>query len=157
MLQGRLFNYGDTSRYRLGVNYLQLPVNQPFQMHNFSRDGVHTLNSQGGAPNYHPNSYRGPENDKRAAALAPAWPLNGVAKRVDNENFADNFEQPRLLYNRVLKPDERRRLIENIVAMLRPANEVIQERVIKMFGQVTEEFGQGIRDLLRKQCKHADL
>ncbi|MBL2417169.1 catalase, partial [Klebsiella pneumoniae] len=29
MLQGRVFAYSDTQRYRLGVNYLQLPVNAP--------------------------------------------------------------------------------------------------------------------------------
>ena len=27
MLQGRLFSYGDAQRYRLGVNYYQIPVN----------------------------------------------------------------------------------------------------------------------------------
>lgn len=29
MLQGRLFSYGDTQRYRLGVNHAQVPVNKP--------------------------------------------------------------------------------------------------------------------------------
>ena len=29
MLQGRLFSYGDTHRYRLGANHMQLPVNRP--------------------------------------------------------------------------------------------------------------------------------
>lgn len=32
MLQGRIFNYGDTQRYRLGINSGQLPVNSPFQV-----------------------------------------------------------------------------------------------------------------------------
>src|SRR5699024_7506876 len=29
MLQGRTFSYSDTQRYRVGANYLQLPVNRP--------------------------------------------------------------------------------------------------------------------------------
>ena len=29
MLLGRVFAYSDTHRYRIGPNYLQLPVNQP--------------------------------------------------------------------------------------------------------------------------------
>ena len=29
MLQGRLFSYGDTQRYRLGVNFNHIPVNAP--------------------------------------------------------------------------------------------------------------------------------
>lgn len=29
LLQGRTFAYSDTQRYRLGTNYLQLPINRP--------------------------------------------------------------------------------------------------------------------------------
>src|SRR6185295_2457498 len=29
MLQGRIFSYGDTQRYRLGVNFNHIPVNAP--------------------------------------------------------------------------------------------------------------------------------
>lgn len=29
MLQGRTLSYSDTQRYRVGPNYLQLPINQP--------------------------------------------------------------------------------------------------------------------------------
>lgn len=42
MLQGRLFSYGDTQRYRLGVNHGLLPVNAPrcpFH-HGAHRDGA---------------------------------------------------------------------------------------------------------------------
>ena len=41
MLQGRLFSYGDTQRYRLGVNHHQIPVNRsrcPF-LNMYHRDG----------------------------------------------------------------------------------------------------------------------
>lgn len=94
MLQGRLFNYGDTHRYRLGINNTQLPVNSPFRVSNYQRDGRSTLQSQAGAPNYHPNSFKGPEEDRRAAALAPIIPLHGDATRIDN-NQEDNYSQPR--------------------------------------------------------------
>jgi catalase len=42
MLQGRLFSYGDTPRYRLGANHMQLPVNRPHAAEalNDSRDGA---------------------------------------------------------------------------------------------------------------------
>ncbi len=41
MLQGRLFSYGDTQRYRLGVNHHQIPVNAPrCPVHNYHRDGA---------------------------------------------------------------------------------------------------------------------
>ena len=41
MLQGRLFSYGDTQRYRLGINFNHIPVNAPkcpFQ--SYHRDGT---------------------------------------------------------------------------------------------------------------------
>ena len=42
MLQGRLFAYADAHRYRLGVNYVDLPVNCPHatEASNYYRDGA---------------------------------------------------------------------------------------------------------------------
>ncbi|KAJ8935771.1 hypothetical protein NQ314_012660 [Rhamnusium bicolor] len=145
MLQGRLFAYGDTHRYRLGVNHIHLPVNRPFKVHGFTRDGAGTVNSQGGAPNYHPNSFNGPELDKRTRSLTPALNVNGVAKRIDSGND-DNFTQARLLYKKVMKPDERKRMTDNIVTWLIPTTSVLQERAISMFAQVDEDLGRKIRE-----------
>lgn len=144
MLQGRLFAYGDTHRYRLGTNHLQLPVNSPFNSESFARDGKMTLRSHGGAPNYHPNSFHGPEVDKRARALAPVIPLSGHAERIDTGND-DNFTQPKLFYNKVMKPDERNRLAENIIAWLKPTKPDLQERAIEMFSKVDEGLGDKLR------------
>ena len=55
MLQGRLFSYGDTQRYRLGVNHHQIPVNAPkCPFHNsFHRDGAMRVDgNQGSKLNY---------------------------------------------------------------------------------------------------------
>ncbi|EEZ97738.1 catalase [Tribolium castaneum] len=158
MLQGRLFNYGDTARYRLGANNLQLPVNSPFKLHNFSRDGFATLDSQGGAPNYHPNSFGGPDNDKRALALSPLLPVVGNAGRYDNggEDW-DNFGQARLLYHRVLKEDEKERLVDNIVNWLKNAADFLQERAIRNFANVDEEFARKIRERIQAQVKPVAL
>ena len=41
LLQTRVFTYSDTQRYRLGVNYQMLPVNQPkCPFHNNHNDGA---------------------------------------------------------------------------------------------------------------------
>src|SRR6202022_2844844 len=43
MLQGRLFSYPDTHRYRIGTNYLQIPVNRPMvPVHSYNKDGSMT-------------------------------------------------------------------------------------------------------------------
>merc|ERR1719264_1526028 len=63
MLQGRLINYPDTHRHRLGPNYDQIPINCPYRarMGNYNtRDGFMTINGgNGSAPNYEPNSVSG--------------------------------------------------------------------------------------------------
>src|SRR6202022_3801039 len=58
MLQGRLFSYGDTQRYRLGVNHSQIPVNAPkCPVHSYHRDGARRLDGNGGrGTHYEPNS-----------------------------------------------------------------------------------------------------
>ena len=62
MLFGRTFSYSDTQRYRVGPNYLQLPVNQPKglkgQPHTNQRDGAmaYHVDDSGSDPsiNYEP-------------------------------------------------------------------------------------------------------
>src|SRR6202012_2240182 len=41
MLLGRLFSYPDTHRYRIGPNYMQLPVNAPrSEVNTYAKDGA---------------------------------------------------------------------------------------------------------------------
>src|SRR3954467_4480952 len=48
MLQGRTFSYSDTQRYRVGANYLQLPINRPHApVATNQRDGQMTFNVDG--------------------------------------------------------------------------------------------------------------
>ena len=68
MLQGRLINYPDTHRHRLGPNYEQIPINCPYRArmgHYNIRDGLMNINGSGGSmPNYEPNSVTGtPKQD----------------------------------------------------------------------------------------------
>jgi len=150
-LQGRLFAYDDTQRYRLGVNGDQLPVNAPLRrVQNYNRNGRGTFDSQGGAPVYHPNSFNGPEASLRARKLTPSFTLVGDTVRKDTGTLEDNFGQARVLYERVLTPEERGRLIDNIVYDLRNASEFIQERLVGNLRQVNEDFGNRVQDGLRK-------
>jgi catalase len=50
VLQSRLFSYPDTHRHRLGVNYQQIPVNQPLRAFNpYQRDGLMAVNGNYGS------------------------------------------------------------------------------------------------------------
>jgi len=56
MLQGRTLSYSDTQRYRVGPNYLQLPINAPKnQARTNQRDGFMTYRVDGAGENKHVN------------------------------------------------------------------------------------------------------
>lgn len=152
MLQGRLFSYADTHRHRLGANYLQLPVNCPYRVptKNYQRDGpMNSTDNQGGAPNYYPNSFSGPEPCAYARKLQNAnWHVSGDVNRIETAD-EDNFSQAAIFYRRVLDEGARNRLVENIVGHMSNASPFIQERAVKNFSQVDAEFGRKLSEGLK--------
>lgn len=159
MLQGRIFSYADTQRYRLGTNYLQLPVNCPFAVRSYQRDGDSNMNNQGGAPNYYPNSFGGPEQDKSLSEKPIV--LTGDARRYDSGD-EDNFTQCGVFFRRTLDDQGRSNLIENMSGNLCNAADFIQDRAVANFGKCDVDFGRRLREALNclkaeKNLKKASL
>ncbi|CAL1538523.1 unnamed protein product [Lymnaea stagnalis] len=150
MLQGRLYSYTDTHRHRLGSNYLQIPVNCPYntKVTNYQRDGPQCVtDNQGGAPNYFPNSFTGPEDI--TASLESKFKISGDVQRYNSAD-EDNFTQVGTFWNKVLSPAEQSRLVENIVDHLKDAQDFIQKRAVGNFTQVDPEFGRRVKEGLGK-------
>ena len=125
MLQGRILSYPDAHRYRLGVNYEQLPVNRcPFAVNNYQRDGSMRTDGNGGdTPNYFPNSFDSVRPDP--AYKQPPFELDGLmADHYDRNAQGDNdhYTQPGIFYREVLKEDERKDLVQNIVNAMKGIN-----------------------------------
>ncbi|OQR84492.1 catalase [Achlya hypogyna] len=144
MLQGRLFSYADTHRHRLGVNYQQIPVNQPIAPpQTYQRDGAMTVTgNMGGAPNYFPNSAGGPSFLVGLAQATSKVPSARVMKYSTKDD--DNFSQCGDFYRKVLSEDARTRLVDNIAGNLVAAKPTIQERAIANFTAADKEYGQRI-------------
>jgi catalase len=147
MLQGRLISYPDAHRYRIGVNYDALPVNKPqCPVMHYHRDGAMRFDGNfGAAPNYEPNSFHGPAEN-------PAYrePARMIAGTVDRHNHRldfghDDYTQAGNLF-RLLKPDEQKRLIANIVGSMKSVPKAIQERQIGHFLKADPAYGRGIAD-----------
>lgn len=154
MLQGRIFSYADTHRHRLGPNYQMIPVNCPYRsaVRNYQRDGpMNVTANQGGAPNYYPNSFSGPE--QTPAVEPPAYKIAGDVARY-NTGDDDNFTQPGIFWREVLNNEERERLVSNIAGHLKDAADFIQERAVKNFCQVDADFGRRVAEGLRKHGSH---
>jgi len=155
MLHGRLFSYADTHRHRLGVNYQQLPVNCPFaKVKNYQRDGPATFDNQEGAPNYFPNSWNGPHDDKKFAQHS--YTVSGDVQRYNTADD-DNFTQVGNFWRKVLKPEERERLAQNIAGHLKNAKPFIQKRAIANFAKADPEYGRKIEEYIQKSASSARL
>jgi catalase len=136
-----MFAYPDAARYRLGVNYQQLPCNRPVVpvYCPYQRDGFATVNGNyGGDPNYvrsalkpvqfipSKGQYFSKENDKHHHT----WVMGSVADYTSAVTD-DDFVQASLFWEKVLSRQEgqQERLAVNVAAHLVGANEVVWEDV----------------------------
>jgi len=151
MLQGRLFSYTDTHLHRLGTNYVQLPINCPYQarVRNYQRDGPQCFNNdQEGAPNYFPNSFNGPvDNSKYMEEFKSSCPVSGDVGRYNNAD-EDNYTQAGNFWRKVLKPQEREDLAKNIASHLKDAQQFLQKRAVTNFSKADPEYGAKIQKYL---------
>jgi len=132
MLQGRLLSYPDAHRYRLGVNYEQIPVNRcPYTVANYQRDGFMQVDNNGGPnPNYRPNSFDDIVVDE--SYKEPAMELDSMAADWfdRNENDDDHFTQPGILYRHSLNENDRIHLVSNIVFAMSGISGVKKDKII---------------------------
>jgi catalase len=121
MLQGRLLSYPDAHRYRLGVNYEQIPVNRcPFAVNNYERDGHMRVDGNGGeSPNNYPNSFDSIKPDPAYRHL-PLELDNLVADNYDRNGEGDNdhYSQPGIFWREVLSESDKKNLVHNVVGAM---------------------------------------
>jgi catalase len=146
MLQGRLFSYPDTHRYRIGPNYLQLPVNRPkAAVQSYNKDGAMRY-SNPGDPVYAPNSYGGPQADPQLWH-GEEYHVAGEIIRSAYQPHADDddFGQPRTMFEKVLSDTDRDHLVGNIVGHITnkqaPVTAEILPRVIEYWRNVHPDLG----------------
>jgi catalase len=139
-----VFSYADTQRYRLGTNYLQLPVNRPAcSVANNQRDGLMQYAPYGGGTvNYEPSSLiEGSPQEMRQPPLENAY-YEGYAARKKIE-LTNDFEQAGQRY-RSLKKDEQDHLVDNIADSLSKANKNIQHRMVHNLSQADVDLGKRV-------------
>jgi catalase len=152
VLQNRILSYPDAHRYRMSVNYHQVPVNQAklAKVNDYHRDGFLRVDGNGGASvDYEPNSFGGPVQDP--AVKEPPLRIDGEASRYaykgDDE---DLYGQPRALWEKALDDAGRQHLVENIVAsMSNPTMGIadprpIQDRMLRHWFKVHPDFGAAV-------------
>ena len=147
MLLARGFAYSDAHRARLGVNYKQIPVNQPKSpVHSYSKDGVMRVQNVPD-PVYAPNSYGSPKADPKRTDSAGLWYADGemVREAYTLRAADDDFGQAGTLVRQVLDAPARARLLSNIIAHLRNGvSAPILVRAVDYWRKVDKDLGDRI-------------
>jgi catalase len=142
MLLGRMFSYPDAHRYRIGTNYLQLPVNAPrAEVHSYNKDGSMRYRHNGDRPMYAPNSYGGPKADPQYEM--PTWSASGemVRSAYTKRRDDDDFGQAGTLYRKVLDDAAQSRLAYNITQHLKGCEPPVLGRAIEYWTNVDRGLG----------------
>jgi catalase len=149
MLLARAFAYNDAQRNRIGVNFHQLPVNQPrVAVNTYMFDGHMAYHHSGSAPVYAPNSAGRAWADATGQA-SEGWQVDGAmvrsayALRRDD----DDFGQPGTLVRDVFNDDQRTKLVEQVAgSLLGGVREPVLGRAIEYWKSVDATLGKRIED-----------
>lgn len=153
MLQGRLFSYGDTQRYRLGINHTKIPVNCPHatRASNYSRDGAMRMDNNGGrSKNYEPNSFGGPtqSNAPYNSGVSSQGITGYYPWKLHNDD--NDFVQGGDLY-RIMGEAEKSRLVDNISASLSKVSKTeIILKSIDYFSKADSDLGNRLKKSILK-------
>ncbi|NHC24886.1 catalase [Nocardioides sp. IC4_145] len=148
MLVGRTFSYSDTQRYRVGPNYLQLPVNAAkVDVHTNQRGGqmsygVDLAEGQDPHVNYEPSTMGGLAESAKPGHGEVGPEINGrlTTARIPRTNdYAQAGERFRLM-----EDWERDDLVKNLVANIAEATREVQERMVWHFFMCEDELGQRV-------------
>jgi catalase len=152
MLQGRLFSYGDTQRYRLGVNFNHIPVNAPkCPFHSYHRDGqMRTDGNLGATTSYNPNSQGLWDNQPEYAE--PTLSLEGDASHYDHRLEDDHWEQPGNLF-RKMTPEQKQLLFDNTARAINGASQEVLERHVANCRRADPAYGDGVARALKEAAR----
>jgi catalase len=148
MLVGRTFSYSDTQRYRVGPNYLQLPINQPIERPATNqRDGqmASYVDTVGQNPhvNYEPNSLGGLEEDPGSGPEHQPY-VEGrvgrlhISRRNDHAQAGERY--------RTMPDWEREDLVFNLTDLLGQCDRPIQERMVEHLARCDADYGRRVAE-----------
>ncbi len=148
MLQGRLFSYADTQRYRLGVNAYRIPVNTPknASINNHEQHGqLRTTHSKRDV-NYQPSRLVDLNEDSQYRYSRK--PLAGMTQQIPFYK-EQNFKQAGDFY-RNLSKEGQQHLIENMGGTLAGVdNKEIRVIISAYMYNADEAYGTGVAKLAK--------
>lgn len=149
LLQGRLFSYADTQRYRLGVNHQYLPINKAKSpINTYAQDGAHSTRVANNKHiNYQPNSFDGSFNRDRGTLaenrkyLYSRSKLSGTTQQKMIEKTA-NFQQAGETYRRFSEYDKKHLIMNFAGDMNQIRNKKIVHQMVAYAYLADKDYGQ---------------
>jgi catalase len=152
MLLGRAFAYSDTHRYRIGPNYLQLPVNKPrVPVNSYTFDGPMAYEHSGDEAKYAPNS-EGRTYSDITGPVDDGWQADGDMMRTVYELRPDDddWTQAGTLVRDVWDDAQRDRFVHTVAGhLLGGVTGDVLERAFEYWQSVDPETGKQIEELVR--------
>ena len=151
MLVGRTFSYSDTQRYRVGPNYLQVPVNSPknARVATNQRGGQMSISvdlGEGQNPhvNYEPSITGGlredqyPTHDDQGPEIIGRLTRQRIPRTNDYLQAGQRYQ--------LLEQWEKDDLVGNFITLIGQAARPVQERMVWHFLLVDDELGLRVGD-----------
>lgn len=147
LLQGRLFSYFDTQRYRLGINFQQLPVNAPkVEMHNNYQHGQHANKKTNGDVNYQPSHSGYQDNADYKYSTSTFSQTSTVQQKISKTN---DFKQAGAFY-RSLTAQEKTNLVKNLSEDLKAVkNKHAVNKMVGYFYMADSDYGTALAKELK--------
>lgn len=150
LLQGRLFSYADTQRYRVGANYQQLPINAPrCPFFNGHYDGGMNSMHRNGEVNYFPSTRAHTTSAVKVQSYARDETVHGTRERrtlpVEN-NFGQAGERWRSF-----DPARQQRFVERVAEALneKGVSKELKSKWIGYWSQCDSSLGAKIAERVK--------
>ncbi len=146
ILQGRNFSYSDTQRHRLGVNYQQLPVNQPrHEVANDNQEGLDDHAKRKGDINYSPSTKR-PDRLVAEPKARDAGTFLGNKALAAASKDPQDYKQAGQHYLD-LSPTDREHLIMNLTGEFKKVkNRDVVAKMVGHFAMANDELGRKLAE-----------
>jgi len=147
MLQGRLFSYADTQRYRLGINHMSLPVNAPkVAVNTHNQEGAGYVMAKTSTVNYQPSRSSEGFVDDQQYEFCPS-PLAGTTQQIPFEK-TQNFKQAGDLYRSFSEADQTH-LVNALVGDLKTVeNKEVRTIFTSFLYKADSEYGKRVANMV---------
>ncbi|KAE8377795.1 catalase-like domain-containing protein [Aspergillus bertholletiae] len=166
MLQARMFAYSDAQRYRLGVNYQQIPINRPLcPLNPLLRDGAATVDGNCGSQPGYPSECSPLEFN----ALPPRSPLPDAKRDAWHDELKnrpmDRIEEvdyifPCTFWTHLDDPQYegwQDKMVSNLAISIAQATRDVRKRVYQTFNLVHVDLATRVQEATEKLVRSEDI